>query len=75
MADTYLSPNRFCFYLDKEYKFDYPKKHIFASLIGNVRSERTYLVDKLVNNNIKILICNADYTHASGRITVLHYFL
>jgi len=49
MSDTYMSSNRFCFYLDKEYKFDYPKPHVFASLIGNVKSERTYLVDKLIS--------------------------
>ena len=48
MADTYLSPNRFSFYLDKDYQFDYPKQNNFMSTIGNVRSERTYFVDQLV---------------------------
>lgn len=32
------------------------------------------ILSKLENNNIKILVCNEDYTEASGGITVLHYF-
>ena len=50
MADTYLSPNRFCFYLNKQYQFDYPKPSIFSSTIGNVRPERDYVVTALKNN-------------------------
>ena len=50
MADTYLSPNRFCFYLDKDYKFDYPKPCIFTSTVGNVRPERDYVVGALTDN-------------------------
>ena len=37
MADTYNSPQRFCYYFDKEYIFDYPKSLSFVSTIGNVR--------------------------------------
>ena len=32
------------------------------------------ILNKLKKNNSKILVCNADYTSASGGITVLHYF-
>lgn len=46
-ADTYNSPNRFCYYMDKNYDFDCDKPYSFVSTIGNVRKERTILVDKL----------------------------
>ena len=49
MADTYLSPNRFCFYLDKNYNFDYPKEVNFVSTIGLERQERDLLVNHLLN--------------------------
>jgi hypothetical protein len=48
MADTYLSPNRFCFYSNKNYIFENNKPMLFVSTIGNVRKMRTYLVDQLV---------------------------
>jgi hypothetical protein len=48
MTDTYLSPNKFSFYLDKDYQFDYPKQNNFMSTIGNVRPERTYFVDQMI---------------------------
>ena len=47
MADTYLSPHRFCFYLDKTYKFDYPKPYMFTSTVGAVRPERSHFTDTL----------------------------
>jgi hypothetical protein len=47
MADTYNTPMKFCYYIDKEYKFTETKPMIFVSTIGNVRPERTYLVDQL----------------------------
>jgi hypothetical protein len=47
MADTYLSPSRFCFYLDKHYKFEEHKPCIFISTIGNVRNERDILIEEL----------------------------
>jgi hypothetical protein len=50
MCDTYSSPNRFCYYSDRDYKFDYPKSCIFVSTIGNKRKERTWLINRLVNN-------------------------
>lgn len=49
MADTYLSPQRFCFYLDKIYNFDYPKLCIFSSTVGNVRPERDQFIHTLQN--------------------------
>lgn len=50
LIDTYMSPHRFCFYLDKNYKFDYPKNNVFCSTIGNVRPERDKVVDAILNN-------------------------
>ena len=47
VADTYNSPNRFCYHLDKNYNFDSDKPYSFVSTIGNVRKKRTILVDKL----------------------------
>ena len=49
-CDTYLASPKFGSYIDKDYKFDYPKSCIFTSLIGNVRKERSYLVDNLLKN-------------------------
>jgi hypothetical protein len=55
MANTYLSPDRFCFYLDKTYEFEYPKPCIFTSTVGNVRTQRDYFVnllkEKITYNN------------------------
>ena len=48
MCDTYNSPNRFSYYADREYKFDYPKPYVFVSTIGNVRPERDQLVEQLL---------------------------
>lgn len=47
MLDTYCSSSRFCFYIDKEYSFNYPKPAVFTSTIGNVKPYRTMLVEKL----------------------------
>jgi hypothetical protein len=47
MADTYNSPNRFCYYGDKSYVFDCDKPYIFVSTVGNVRKERSYFIKKL----------------------------
>lgn len=48
MSDAYNSPWRFCYYLDKEYKFNFPKPLRFVSTTGNVRKQRTYLKDQLI---------------------------
>lgn len=50
MVDSHLSPYKFSFYLDKNYDFDYPKKNLFFSTIGNKRPERDTLVQKLTTN-------------------------
>jgi hypothetical protein len=50
MADTYSSPNRFCYYLDKNYQFDYPKPCYFISTVGATRPERNLIVEHLKNN-------------------------
>lgn len=64
-ADTYLSPGRFCFYLDKNYKFDYPKQMDFLCLAGSNRPERDYLITQLSNisdNNCILKYNGKDYT-------------
>jgi len=50
MADTYLSPNRFCFYLNKEYKFEDNKPLEFICLTGTKRPERNVLIDTLTKS-------------------------
>jgi len=55
IADTHLSPNRFCFYFDKNYVIE-TKPNIFVALIGNVRSERDLIVDVILQN-----ICYDNY--------------
>lgn len=47
MADTYLSPQRFCFYSDTCIDFDCAKPLHFVSTIGNARPERDRLVSLL----------------------------
>ena len=42
--------------------------------IYNKNMNIQYIVDYLLNNNIKILVCNGDYDEGSGGITILHYF-
>lgn len=49
MADTYFSPNRFCFYFDKQYQFEKNKPCVFVSTIGNTRPQRDYLVNQLID--------------------------
>lgn len=49
MANTFLTPYKFCFYSDKTYDFAYPKNNVWISTIGNVRPVRTQLVEQLKN--------------------------
>jgi hypothetical protein len=49
-ADVYNSPNRFGYYIDKNYDFEGSKPYSFVSTIGNVRKERTIVVDKLTQS-------------------------
>lgn len=46
-VDTYLSPGRFCFYIDKNYTFEYPKPLIFLCTAGSKRAARDHLVNQL----------------------------
>jgi hypothetical protein len=48
MADTFLSDNRFSFYLDKTYKFDYPKELNFIATAGSKRPEKDGFVHELM---------------------------
>lgn len=50
MADTYNSPNKFCYYLDKTRDYASAKPYVFISTTGNVRPERDYLVEKLMTS-------------------------
>ena len=50
MADMYNSPNRFCYYMNKNYQFDYPKSCYFVSTVGNIRPERDLFIDNLKKN-------------------------
>ena len=50
MADTYNSPNRFCYYIDKNYQFDYPKPCYFVATVGNIRPERDLFVYNIKEN-------------------------
>jgi hypothetical protein len=47
VSNTYLNPYKFCYYSEKKYDYDCAKSAVFVSTIGNIRSERTYLVDQL----------------------------
>ena len=53
MIDIYCSSHRFCFWLDKTYRFD-PKPLKFISMIGNVRPERDKLVHALETNGLNV---------------------
>lgn len=50
MADTYNSPNKFCYYLDKACDYTNARPYVFVSTTGNVRPERDYLVNKLMSS-------------------------
>jgi hypothetical protein len=50
LADNYLSPHRFSFYLDKNYDFQYPKPYKFVSTVGNQRPERDLFIKKICDN-------------------------
>ena len=47
MGDSYNTPNRFPYYIEKRYKFEYPKKYNWCSIIGQPRPVRTKLVNEL----------------------------
>ena len=53
MIDTYCNSHRFCFWLDKTYRFE-PKPFNFISTIGNVRPARDQLVRKLVEHELHV---------------------
>lgn len=46
-AEDNLSMSRLCFFLNKQYNFDYPKDYIFCSTIGSKRELRTKFVEQL----------------------------
>jgi len=77
MTDTYLSPNRLCFYIDKHYKFDYPKPCIFTSTVGNVRPERDYFVnalkEKINYNNFILRYSGEDLGIDATKFDMIHF--
>jgi hypothetical protein len=77
MVDTYNSPQRFCYYLDKEYIFDYPKPLSFISTIGNVRPQRDLLVKKITSqldvNQFILRYSGQDLAVPSDRFDVITF--
>lgn len=76
-ADTYNSPNRFCYYMDKNYNFDSDKPYNFVSTIGNIRKERTILVDKLkqslVDRKFILRYSGVDHGSPSDHLDVINF--
>ena len=77
MADTYLSPDRFCFYTDSNYKFDYPKPCVFTSTVGNVRPERDYFINELKNkikyNNFILRYSGENFGINANDLDMVHF--
>lgn len=78
-ADTYNSPNRFCYYMDKTYNFDSDKPYSFISTIGNVRKERTFLVNKLkqalADRKFILRYSGVDHGSPSDHLDVINFEL
>lgn len=76
MLDTHGSPGRFCFYIDKDYKFDYPKPLMFTSTIGNTRPIRTHIVKQLQTlsyNNYILRYSGQDLGVASNNLDIVNF--
>ena len=77
MCDTYNSPNRFCYYLDTDYTFDYPKPCVFISTTGNVRAERDIIVDliqtKIEYENYIFRYSGQDIGQQSSQFDVIQF--
>jgi hypothetical protein len=77
MTDTYLSPGKFCFYTDTNYKFDYPKSCIFTSTVGNVRPERDYFINtlkkKIKYDNFILRYSGEDFGITSTNFDVINF--
>jgi len=78
-ADTYNSPNQFCYYLDKSYNFDCDKPYSFVSTIGNIRKERTILVNKikqsLADRKFILRYSGVDHGLSSDHLDVINFEL
>ena len=76
-ADTYNTPNRFCYYLDKSYNFDCDKPYSFVSTIGNVRNKRNIFVTKLTQSlaDRKFILrySGVDYGEPSDHLDVINF--
>jgi hypothetical protein len=76
MLDTHGSPGRFCFYIDKDYKFEYPKPSMFTSTIGNTRPIRTHIVNqlqKLPYTNYILRYSGQDLGIASNNLDIVNF--
>jgi hypothetical protein len=56
-----------------KYYYDYKRFENKNEKIYNKDMDIQYIIDYLIENNIKILICNYNYDQSSGGITILHY--
>jgi len=76
-ADTYNSPNRFGYYMDKSYNFDCDKPYSFVSTIGNVRPERSTVVSKIqqLHPHRKFLLrySGVDHGESSHHLDVINF--
>ena len=77
LADMYNTPWKFCFYLDKTYRFDTVKPMRFISTTGCVRDERDYLrdqiVEKITYNNYIFRYSGVDYGVPSDQFDVIKF--
>jgi hypothetical protein len=79
MADTYNTPMKFCYYVEKDYDFDSPKPLVFVSTVGNTRPERDFLVNQLeqqlLYKNFILRYSGQDYGVASADLDVVTFKL
>ena len=76
-ADRHNSPNRFCYYLDKNYVFDGDKPYSFVSTVGNVRKERKHFVAKvkqsLAHRKFILRYSGVDHGQPSDHLDIIKF--
>lgn len=77
LVDNYFSPRRMCFYIDKHYSFEYPKKYNFVSTTGNVRPDRDKIIEQVVKNinyhNFIYRYSGEDFGQPSNQYDVVNF--